>query len=373
MKQHIKSLPHHPKRVIIISLIVAIVIGAFGYIKINQRPSNKIDESAINNKSIISKDQNLSLGFLSGGRIKAVNVKTGDKVKNGDILATLDAGNVSGALIQAKAAYDTAKANYEKVINGATSVDITAINSSVEIAKATLIHNKETLVLTLNNSLTFADNAVHNNTNDIFTNPDSKNPELITSNTSFTNQELEDTIVNERISLNEMFPLWKQELSGLNTLSDLNKLTNDSLTNLHNIAKYLEDLNSLFTLYTPNTTAGTKLTISNILSAQTSVTNQITLLTTVSQSVSSAESNLEQSQAVFNQKVSKARPEDIAIAKAQLDNASGAVQIAEAAFENTIIKAPSDGTILSVAITPGQIAIPNSPAIEFLAENLEIK
>jgi multidrug resistance efflux pump len=67
--------------------------------------------------------------------------------------------------------------------------------------------------------------------------------------------------------------------------------------------------------------------------------------------------------------VSAARPEDVAVAQAQMDNAKGAVQIAQANLKNTIITAPADGTILSVAITPGQIAIPNAPAIEFISSS----
>src|ERR1035437_5090932 len=98
MKQHIKSLPHHPKRVIIISLCIAITVGIWGYNKINQKPTNLYNQSdsetAANKNSYISQNQNLTLGFLSGGRIKSVSVKSGDKVKKGDVLATLDAGNV---------------------------------------------------------------------------------------------------------------------------------------------------------------------------------------------------------------------------------------------------------------------------------------
>ena len=80
---------------------------------------------------------------------------------------------------------------------------------------------------------------------------------------------------------------------------------------------------------------------------------------------------MEQSQALLKQKVSKARPEDIAIAQAQVNNAYGAVQIAEAAYQNTIITAPSDGTIISVSIVPGQIATPSGAAIDFLSQPLQ--
>ena len=377
MKEHIKTLPHHPKRVILISLAIAIVIGIFGYIKINQKSNDYLElnsEMLASKNSVISENQNLTLGFLSGGRIKSVLVKSGDRVTGGQILATLDAGNASGALMQAKAAYATAEANYEKVINGATEADVTVSNSSVEISQTNLVHSKESLILALNNSLTTAENAVNNNTNIVFNNPNSENLELASTNAAFNNQTLENKIVNERLLLNKMFSLWTQELGELNSDMNLIDSENNGLGHLQDVAVYLDNLNLLFTQYDSAGPSSFKTSVvSGILSARTSITNQITSLTAAGQAVSNAERNVEQSQAIFKQKTSEARPEDIEIAKAQVNNAFGAVQIAEAAYQNTVIIAPSNGIVISVSILPGQIAIPNAPAIEFLKEDLTIK
>jgi len=378
MKEHIKSLPHHPKRVIIISLIIAILIGTFGYIKINQKPTNPYNlatpEISTSTNNNISQNQDLTLGFLSGGRIKSVLVKSGDKVKKGDILATIDAENVLGALTQAKATYSTAEANYQKVINGATLADIALSDTSVEISQTSLANNEGSLVLALNNSLSYAKNAVNNNTNIFFDNPTSENPTLLTSTVNFNNQELENDVANERALLNNMFSVWDNELTGINITSDLATISASTLAHLQAVAKYIDDLNSLFTLYSiqggTNFQTAISLDQNNILNAKTSITNQITSVNNAVQIVSSAEKLLKQSQASLKQKTTTARPEDIAIAQAQVSNAYGTVQIAQAAYENTIITAPSDGTVVSVSITPGQIAIPNAPAIEFLGQTL---
>ena len=140
MHQHIKSLPHHPKRVIAISLVLALAIGIFGYKEINKKtlPPVVQDDSTVNANNNSSLSQNLSLGFLTGGRIKSVSVKAGDKVKKGQILATLDAGNTEGALLQAQAAYETAKANYQKIINGATGSAIDVAKAAVNTAQVNL-------------------------------------------------------------------------------------------------------------------------------------------------------------------------------------------------------------------------------------------
>jgi multidrug efflux pump subunit AcrA (membrane-fusion protein) len=85
------------------------------------------------------------------------------------------------------------------------------------------------------------------------------------------------------------------------------------------------------------------------------------------QATENAQAALDQANASLTALQTSARPEDVASAQAQMDNALGAVQIAQAAYQNTIISAPSDGTVVSVAITPGQIAVPNTPAIQFSA------
>src|ERR1035437_6317137 len=138
--KHIKSLPHHPKRVIIISLILALAVGTYGYLKINKKISSTVaqDNGSINTNLNIPSSRDLTLGFLSGGRIKSVSVKTGDIVKKGTVLATLEAENAEGALAQAKAVYQTAQANYQKIINGATGAAIDVAKTAVNTAKINL-------------------------------------------------------------------------------------------------------------------------------------------------------------------------------------------------------------------------------------------
>ena len=376
MKKYFEFI-HNPKKVTIASIILAVTIGIIGYAYINKAPAShfaKAEAGTVlgvwtSGTSTEESGQNLTLSFLASGKIDNVLVKVGDLVKSGQKLAVVDPGNTEGALTQAKAVYESAVANYEKLVNGATSNDVSVSNISVEIAQTTLNHNKETLIIALNNVFTGATNAVNNNTNILFNSPTSENPDLIKDSVIFNNQNLVNKIIDEKILLNKMFPIWKQELNNISINSDLENISDNALINLHSIATHIDDLNSLFTLYSSagNNNFQTVLAIdqSNILSARTAITNQITSLTNASQLVSSSQKNLDQSQAILKQKISAARPEDIAIAEAQIKNALGAVQIAEASYNNHIITAPSDGSITAVYITTGQIATQNSPAIDF--------
>ena len=374
--KNIFKIIHKPKHVTAITIIIAVIIGIVGYLNINRAPTYqfaKAQAGIIQNiwtvsSSTSASGQNLTLSFQASGQIASVLVKVGDTVKNGEILATLDPQNTLGALIQAKAAYSSAVANYDKLVNGATSADIAISSTSVEMSQTTLKHNKENLILAINNSLTLATNAVNNDTNILFSNPNSNNPELISTDIVFNNQNLENKIISERMPLNKMLTSWKQELTGITADSDLSDLADHSSDNLQEIAAYMDDLNSLFTLYTFAGTNNFQTVIgvdqSNILSARASITSQINSLSSALQAVSSAETGVAQSEASLGLKISPARPEDIAAAEAQVNNANGAVQIAESAYQNRIITSPGDGVVTAVYITVGQIAAQNVPAID---------
>jgi len=71
----------------------------------------------------------LSLNFLAAGRISAVNVKIGDKVVKGDVLAVLDDSSLVLRRSEAEAGLNMASSSLEKILAGA-SREAVAINRS---------------------------------------------------------------------------------------------------------------------------------------------------------------------------------------------------------------------------------------------------
>ena len=355
--KHIKSLPHHPKRVIIISLIIALAVGTFGYISINKKVTTiQVADNSNINQADNSSSNNLTLGFLSGGRIKSVSVKAGDTVKKGAVLAELDAENTQGALTQAKAAYQTAKANYEKIINGATGSSIDVAKAAVNTAQVNLdgITKQQSLLVV---------NAHANLLNSTLVAKSEADTSLTPPSISGTyNQDTEGTIV---INVNQGgnsggYFTFSGIGSGSGTMSmTIPEPVGD--TGLYiEFSAGVSYVGTTWDINVPNQTAPNYL--ANYNAYQSALETKI-------QAVSNAQAVLDQANASLDALVAAARPEDVAVAQAQVDNAQGAVQIAEAAYENTIITAPSDGTIVSVIITPGQIAVPNAPAFQFISSS----
>ncbi len=354
MKQHIISLPHHPKRVIVISLIVATAIGIFGYIKINEKPTNLPSIKNIQTTDI-SSSRNLTLGFLAGGRIKSVFVKAGDIVKKGQVLATLDAGNTLGALASAKAVYKDSEANYQKIMSGAANSAILVAKAAVNTAQVNLdgiIKQQNTLVANAHTNLlnsTFSANLQNGD------------------NSSITAPFISGTYVkgaegNIIFTINQAGNSSYLTFSGIENGTSLVSTTTPQA--IGDTGLYIEFISvspyigTTWVINIPNKTAEDYL--SNYNAYQSALEAQ-------SQTVGNAQASLDQAKASMVALTTSARPEDVAMAQAQMDNAQGAVLIAQATYENTIITAPNDGTVVSISITPGQIATPNAPAIEFVS------
>ncbi|NLM28758.1 MAG: biotin/lipoyl-binding protein [Clostridiaceae bacterium] len=66
----------------------------------------------------------VQLSFKTGGKIDEIRVEKGDRVKKGDVLASLEKTDLAYAESLAKAQLEMVKAQYEKALNGATSEDI---------------------------------------------------------------------------------------------------------------------------------------------------------------------------------------------------------------------------------------------------------
>ena len=353
MKKQLVNFINKPKKVAIICLVIAVTVGTFGYIKINKKVSSSYDET--NTDRSTGNFSNLTLGFLSSGRIKDVLVKAGETVEKGQILATLDAVNVLGSLTQARAAYSTANANYDKITNGATETTLNIAKASVHTAEVNLegtTKQQEVLVK----------NAYKNLLNSTI---EAIPSGIINDYVAPTISGSYDKDIDGQINISVYYTGNGQSysVSGITNGSGVVATTNAQP--IGDSGLYIKFPNNSTTNYTnwiiniPNKKASNYL--SNYNAYQLALENQ-------NQAVKNSQAALDQANTSLSSLTANARPEDMAIAKAQVSNALGALEIAESAYNNTIIKAPSDGVVTAVSIIAGQIALTNAPAIEFLSK-----
>src|SRR6185369_13974825 len=118
----------------IIWTIVALLVLAIGYnifkpknnaanIQTDTAKKQDIKATVLATGEVVS-STDLDLSFKGSGVVQRVNVTEGQKVKSGDILATLAQNDQAASLTSARGALAQAQANYEKVISGASSEDV---------------------------------------------------------------------------------------------------------------------------------------------------------------------------------------------------------------------------------------------------------
>lgn len=121
------------RRIAIIVVIAAIVIAAFatsgfGLLKAHDDGALKLN----GNVDI----REVDLGFRVNGRISSIAVDEGAHVKQGQLLATLDAATLDSRIAQADAKVSQAEAQLSKLRNGNRSQDIAQARARVAAAAA---------------------------------------------------------------------------------------------------------------------------------------------------------------------------------------------------------------------------------------------
>lgn len=356
MKNIIITFIHKPLLVVVVSLVFALAIFLF----FQNHTDNAVTESQFVQvtSGTITRDevqaQHLTLAFLTGGRIADVFINVGDTVTKDMVLASLDQENTQGPITQALAAFHIANANYQKVLNGATGPAIDVARTTLDSAKVNLEEVKQQQDVLVQNAYTALLNVSPQAYPGDVTGAGEDVAPKITG--SYTLSKEGDIVVETYASAARSGLSYR--ISGLveGTESAL-FITQQPLGNSGLHIQFPEDAraNRTWIISLPNKRA------SDYAAKESAYQSA---LQTKSQVIATAQSAVNQAEANLAVVVSSARPEDVATAEAQVESARGALQIAQAGFNNRLILAPSDGIVTAVHINPGQIATQNIPAIE---------
>ncbi len=366
------------KKRIIWTVVILVVLG-LGYLIFGGGGSKStIQTVKVSNQDIkktvlttgqVVSSTDLSLSFQTSGFVRRINVKEGDTVRAGQTLAVLDQGNAGAQLESAQGQLKQAQANYDKIRFAATTQDIAVSAAAVASAQTLLDNAKQNLLNELSTAYNNVNTAVLNYTNVLFSNPQSNFPQFGIQGTIQTNAQLVNTINNDRVSLNLLLPKWQAEVASVNS-SNLDTVIQSSLSNITFVSNYLNNIITVLTTYTQLTGGGSQTTLSSyqsgVSTAKSTIDGSGTTIISDTQAVKTAESSLLSAKASLSLKQAPARPEDIAIAEAQVLGAQGQVHSAETALNNTVISAPTDGTVTVVDIKLGELATAGKEVIKLL-------
>ncbi len=358
MKRFFLSFINKPYLVTAVSLVIAVAIGAAVMLGGSAGAHARFAQAGPGDISLTGQAagpdaQHLTLAFTAGGQIDSVRVHTGDEVHTGDVLAALDPESTAGQLTQAQAAYDSAVAAYQKVVNGATGPAIDAAKAAVHAATVARDQAKAQQEVLVKNAYA----ALLNSTPQAYP-EDAKDADQPAPQISGSYRLGKEGTIVVDMYRSASDTGYSFNLSGLvSGTGTASAVTPQPLGDSGLYILFPEQIHSeetwLVTL--PNTKAADYVTNYNAYRSARQAQTQA--VATADAAVTEAESKL----AVV---AATARPEDVASAKAQIESARGALQIAQAAYDARRIIAPGDGTVTAVHISEGQAATANAPAIE---------
>ena len=377
-----------------------------------------LEQTVLTTGQVVS-ETNLNLSFQSGGVVQNIVVKVGDKVKAGDVLANLSQSNVKASLTSASGQFAQASANYRKVLAGASPEQINVSQKAVDAARVAYT-NALSQLTNIQNSTATSINQAQTNLDDLQSPTSTSDNKRSAILVNITNQltAVKSDLDKEKQILDDgnlKYVFGVTDSSSLNSFKDANAQVqalldraNSSLANaqayksdaniyqavLDSLAALNQNISALNYCYSAlqNTITSAqfsqaqldsyKLTINSALSnensginliksSRQSLTDALTAATnalansklsansqinSAQNVINSAKASLQQSEATLAQQKAKAQPADIDAARAQLLSAQGSVEAAQTALDNTILKAPADGTITQVDTKVGQQA-----------------
>jgi HlyD family secretion protein len=344
----------HKKRNIWLLIVLILVVG-IGYFIF--KPKNNIGsiqagfvtkqdlkETVLATGQVVS-ETDLSLSFQSSGVVSKISVKEGDKVYQGQVLASLNQASALATLTSAEGSLAQAQANYNKLINGATQNDIQVLQNAYDLANVNLNNTYSSTLNVLNDAYTKiynSYNVVISLQNDYFSSSDQEGIKVSEARWDIsTNAEKAKTYLDTAIK------------SSLN--SDIDLAVSQMLVSLNNVFNDLKIIREqcdrgvyYYTIPSTDKTAiDSQKTIIN--TTITGVINSRSSIASYKVSLKTAENNLSARQA-------QPRQEDIDLAKGQVLSAQGQVDSAQAILNNMIVVAPSAGTITKVDVKVGEQA-----------------
>jgi HlyD family secretion protein len=323
------------KKVWIPSAIVLIAVSYFIFRPTNNAANTVTDiakytdlkQTVLATGQVTSKTD-LTLSFNSSGVVRKLSVAVGDRVREGQTLATLDQGQAFATLTQARGALASAHARLAKTLAGSSDEEIKLAQVSLDQTKLT--------------QATLASNAYHNLLNSTpEAIPEGGSSDYTAPTISGSYQGNTEGVI--RITVYSNGSSGTFSASGLVTGTGVVSTTSPQPLGASGLYIQFPTVNSSISTWLialPNKKAADYLANDN---AYQSALSQSQLAIT-------------QKEAELAIKQSGARSSDIDLAKADIISAEGQVQSAEAKYRDTLISAPADGTITRVDIKLGELA-----------------
>lgn len=370
LKRFIKN-----KKLSIPTAIILIIILYFAFSGSNNnsvkavtiKPSDFTQEVRLTGKVVAQ--NKVSMGFESSGRVSAVNVKVGDVVKKGTVLASISNGDLYASVQQKQALVDAENAKLSEVSNGSRPEDISIAESDVASAQVSAEQSLGSMVDQIKDSYSKFDDVMRNKIDQLYINPDSNYPGVKNFDVPLDNANLQNKLQMERFTAGQTDKKWGESTMALTSKNLTDDNITEAKTNLAFMRDWLNDV-AIVVVSLSNNPSVTSAQISqyktDISSARLTILTAISSLNAAEQTYRTAIVALKKSQDQLALKKVGGTADQISTQQAQVKSAEASLANAYALLNKTLITAPFDGTITKVDVDAGEIASPNTPVIDMI-------
>jgi multidrug efflux pump subunit AcrA (membrane-fusion protein) len=289
----------------------------------------------------------------SGGRITAVNVKVGDSVGAGAVLATLENSAQRAALVQAQGSYEAALA-----ASAQSGVGVSEAQTAITAAENAAVN-------TYRNAFNTVNSTIYNSIDTFFGNPNAQVPGLKIDGAGFT-----AILNNERVAYQRLLPEWQQRTSNITTSSNIDAELAYAKTQVERTITLVDTFITVFN-------QGGQVGGYTEAELQTYSTNFTTLRATLigtRTSLDGALSSLASARDAKRRAELGASGGTVSASGAQIKIALGSLQSAQSAYQKTIVRSPIQGVVNALYLKTGDYVAPGQPAAIIANNNgLQIK
>jgi RND family efflux transporter MFP subunit len=303
--------------------IVIILIGAgvFFFIQ-NKNPeqniftltSDNLATSGITVGGTVVAQKEVNLSFEESGRVAYVSKNAGDRVSQGETIASLDTGIISANILKAQADFDGEVAKLDEYKSQEGS-GLTEVES-----------NKDQLVRQIKNSYIVAEDSILNKTDQFFEDGDSRFPEIFYI---FDDRKLSSVINDERYKIGLLLKTWRTWSTGITEKTYTEKDIIQTKNNITQIQQYLNLVASAVNTFEANE-----------LHSQTSIDKYKS-----DTSTARANMNTILNELITAQEALRSTTSQIPYQEARVKSARATILNYQAQLQKSIIRAPFTGLI----------------------------
>ncbi len=282
--------------------------------------------------------EEVELSFENSGRIAQVNKNAGDRVNQGETIASLNTGTISANILKAQADLDAeiAKLNEYKNQEGSGVTEVET--------------KKNQLVRELQNAYITAEDAIKNKTDQYFDNPDSRFPKIIYL---FNDYELRNDINEERYLIGRMLDDWQTWAYSITKENYTEQMLSDTKTNISKVQTYINKVASAVNQF------------------ESSETYTQTTIDKYKSDTSTARSNMNQAltDVINAQESLRSTTSQIPYQEARVKSARAVIAQYEAELNKSVIRAPFTGLITQQDAKIGMSAFSDQKLVSMISDS----